>query len=54
MEQMDGSFSEGGALNAHGLLGMRSTSILWTYSKAECCGAKRTPFMSQCCRLYTR
>jgi hypothetical protein len=39
MEQMDGSFSEGGALNSHGLLGMRSTSILWTYSKAECCAS---------------
>ena len=30
MEQFDGSFSEGGALNSHGLLGMRSTAILWT------------------------
>eukprot|EP01043_Picozoa_sp_COSAG02_P032969 COSAG02_NODE_2226_length_9456_cov_6.430587_2_plen_631_part_00 len=39
MEQMDGSFSEGGALNSHGLLGMRSTSILWTYSKTECCAS---------------
>ena len=30
MEHFDGSFSEGGALNSHGLLGMRSTAILWT------------------------
>jgi len=42
MEHMDGSFSEGAALNSHGLLGMRSSAILWTYSKAECCSSEAT------------
>lgn len=36
-KSFDGTFSEGGLLNGVGILGARSTSILWTYSSYECC-----------------
>ena len=39
MRDFDGTFSEGGIVNSAGLLGARSTSILWTYNSAECCSS---------------
>lgn len=39
MEPFDGTFSEGGATNAVGLLSMRSTAILWTYNSKTCCAS---------------
>jgi hypothetical protein len=39
-EHMDGSFSEGGAINAQGILAARSTAILWVYGKTECCSSQ--------------
>lgn len=38
-KSFDGIFAEGDAVNAVGLLGSRSTSILWTGSAKECCGS---------------
>ena len=38
LKSFDGTFSEGGIVNAVGILGARSTSILWTYNSKECCG----------------
>merc|ERR1711966_325389 len=38
LKPFDGTFSEGSVVNAVGILGARSTSILWTYSSHECCG----------------
>ena len=40
MKDFDGTFSEGGIVNSVGLLGARSTSILWTYSAKECCASQ--------------
>jgi len=36
-KDFDGSFSEGAIVNAVGLLGARSTTILWTSNANECC-----------------
>eukprot|EP00039_Didymoeca_costata_P013069 m.193335 g.193335 ORF g.193335 m.193335 type:complete len:718 (+) comp15666_c0_seq8:155-2308(+) len=36
MDVFDGSYSEGGSINAVGILGVMSTSILWVYGK-DCC-----------------
>ncbi len=33
----DGTFSEGHAVNAVGILGAASPAILWTYDQGECC-----------------
>ena len=38
-QHFDGTFSEGGIVNAVGVLGARSTSILWTYNVRECCAS---------------
>eukprot|EP01050_Picozoa_sp_SAG11_P011459 SAG11_NODE_1214_length_5503_cov_5.844560_2_plen_791_part_00 len=39
MKDFDGTFSEGGVVNSVGLLGARSTAILWTYDTKECCSS---------------
>eukprot|EP00755_Sulcionema_specki_P018205 Sspe_Gene.66321::Locus_39186_Transcript_1_1_Confidence_1.000_Length_2040::g.66321::m.66321 len=42
MKWMDGTFSEGGNVNAAGLLGLRSPAVLWTYDAKECCADDAT------------
>ena len=42
MHPFDGSFSEGNHVNAVGLLGLRSTAILWT-ENGECCNPAKNP-----------
>lgn len=37
MKSFDGTYSEGANFNSVGLLGLDSTSILWTSSRKECC-----------------
>ena len=39
MEAFDGTFSEGAIVNAVGVLGAKSTTILWTGSAKECCAS---------------
>jgi hypothetical protein len=43
MKDFDGTFSEGGVVNSVGLLGARSTAILWTYNAKACCRARPFP-----------
>lgn len=54
MKDFDGTFSEGAIVNAVGLLGARSTTILWTSNAKECCGspAVADEFFQQ--RLYLK
>jgi len=41
LQSYDGTYSEGQAVNAVGLLGLVSTSILWTYTADECCSSQK-------------
>ena len=47
MAPYDGSFSEGHAISAVGLLGIVSPAIMWTYDTRECCSSRAAfdPYM---------
>ena len=50
----DGTFSEGRQVNAAGLLGITSPSILWTYDATECCASQQIADLYFQSRLYMR
>jgi hypothetical protein len=54
MKDFDGTFSEGGIVNSVGLLGARSTAILWTYNSHECCSSPEVADAYFQTRLYLK
>jgi len=50
----DGTFSEGAIVNAVGILGARSTSILWTSNARECCSSEAAADVYFQRRLYMK
>ena len=54
MKDFDGTFSEGSLYNSVGLLGARSTAILWTSSARECCASAAAADIYFQRRLYMK